>query len=171
MKNFKKYCNCIRILSIRMLLQKLFHLNLAHVERWHRRIFFWAPPLPRCHITPMQQPYALLCRAVGLGRFQGAEGLFFATSRKFSLKWPSISNDPPKFLDIPAVLFLSKEAPELVGAKEIYTHPTVYSVSAMWTKQLIEYVLWEKVYFSFSCKGGLISESFFSFAQISRKMC
>ena len=83
-------------------------------------------------VQPNDPPESSVCRAVGPGRFQGAEGLFFATtSKKFSLKWPSISNDPPKFLDIPAVLFLSKEAPELVGAKEIYTHPTVYSVSAM----------------------------------------
>ena len=44
-------------------------------------------------------------------------------------------------------MFLSKEAPELVGAKEIYTHPTVYSVSAMWTKQLIEYIVWVVAWF------------------------
>ena len=56
---------------------------------------------------------------------------------------------PLNFFDIPPVLFLSKEAPELVGAKEIYTHPTVYSVSAMWTKQLIEYILRVGAWFSY----------------------
>ena len=81
---------------------------------------------------------------------QGGSYPFFATkSRTFFLKWLFILNFPPKFFDLPPVLFLSKEAPELVGAKEIYTHPTVYSVSAMWTKQLIEYIVWVGAWFSY----------------------